>query len=371
MGNVSAQNPYPPSVPGMPPGIPPMPQPMPPPAAGLPAPPPGMPYPGGIPSGRGMQYPAPVPGMRPMQVPGVPANLRPAETRQAAEWALPMTSGEAHLTSGPEGSVYVSLSDPNRIVRFDTRAQRFSDWPSGSIARPRGIAVDRQGAVWFAGAGAIGRLDPASGQVREYRLPSGGNAEQVAIDSRGAVWFTLQNAVGRLDPVTGQSEETAVGGRPLALAADSVGNVWVVAQDLDRVFKFEAQGTPPVQISLGPGSQPFGLAIGRDGSTLWVLLGGPQPAVVGVDTLSGQFGRHYQLPGVSLQAARPFVLDARGEVWLAGTGANPFLRLNTANGVSVPVSVPNASVAIQDLTVDGSGNIWYLSGIAGRLGTLQ
>lgn len=368
MGTGLAQTYNPP--PGVP--IPAMPQPMPTPSPGFPLPP-GQPYPGGTINRSGTPYPSPVPGgMRPMQVPGAPAALGAPEVRQASEWPLSAPSAGARLALGPDGDIFVSLSDLNRIVRFDPRTHRSSDWPSG-LPGPKGIAVDRQGRVWFAAMGGIGQLNPATGQVREFRPPTGGDANQVAIDSRGGVWFTLSTTgmLGRLDPGTGRIEQFELGGPPLALAADRAGNAWVAVQNRDGVLKFDGRTNQPAEISLGPGSQPVGLAISQDGSRLWVLLGGVQSAVIGLDAGSGQFDRHYRLPGLPPGLNPPLAIDGRGELWMAGSGGSPFIRLNMLSGASAPVVVPNASSPIGDLTVDGAGNVWYVSGSAGRIGMLQ
>jgi len=371
-GNVLAQNPYsrPPGSP-MPPSIPPMPQPMPSPHPGIPPSPSGMPYPGGTYPGAPAPYPRAAPGVRPMPAPGMTDQLRPAEMRQAQEWALPAASGETHLAPAPDGSVFLALTDGSRILRFDPRSQRFSEWASLPLPRPKGIAVDRQGMVWFAGDGGIGRLDHVTGEVRAYRLPSGGDTERVATDSRGGIWYTAGSRVGRLETATGQAEETPLPGPPLGLVADRIGNAWVIVQDQDRVLKFADPGSPPVEISLGPGSQPLAHAIAQDGSTLWVLLGGAQPAVVALDTLSGQFGGHYRVPDGVSRSARPLAVAPRGDVWLAASGASPFLRLDPLSGASVPVTLMGARGPVQDLMTDSNGNLWYVSGITGRLGILQ
>ncbi|MDZ4384656.1 MAG: hypothetical protein U0940_04135, partial [Nitrospirota bacterium] len=108
-------------------------------------------------------------------------------------------------------------------------------------SQPYGIAVDAQGVVWFSGqlANKIGRLDPSSGAIKEYEIPSAkgattdnkwvyspsertppsspsgssaGSPLNMAVDSQGVLWFTEQlgNKIGMFDPATESFKEYAI-----------------------------------------------------------------------------------------------------------------------------------------------------------------
>src|SRR5438093_1270909 len=54
--------------------------------------------------------------------------------------------------------------------------------------------------------GNIGKLDPATGEIIEYKLPEGARDPHTPLfDSSGVLWFSVQgaNMAGRLDPKTG------------------------------------------------------------------------------------------------------------------------------------------------------------------------
>ena len=74
---------------------------------------------------------------------------------------------------------------------------------------PHGLIEDRDGNIWFTGnfAGLIGKLNPRTGEVTEYKLPDpkARDPHSLVFDHDGILWFSVQqaNIVGRLDPKTG------------------------------------------------------------------------------------------------------------------------------------------------------------------------
>ena len=83
---------------------------------------------------------------------------------------------------------------------------RYYDLPRG--ARPHDVAPDPRpgGPVWYTaqGQGALGRLDPASGQIVQIELGPGSSPHGVIVGPDGAPWVTDSglNAIVRVDPAT-------------------------------------------------------------------------------------------------------------------------------------------------------------------------
>ena len=75
---------------------------------------------------------------------------------------------------------------------------------------PHGLVEDKDGNIWFTGnhAALIGKLDPKTGVVTEYKIPDPKvkDPHSLSFAPDGILWFTAQqsNAVGRLDPKTGE-----------------------------------------------------------------------------------------------------------------------------------------------------------------------
>ena len=79
-------------------------------------------------------------------------------------------------------------------------------------SRPRRGAVDEHNRLWFAeyGGNAIGMLDPKTGKIQEWVLPTPwGQPYDVVTDKNGEAWTgsMMSDRVSRLDPKTGDFVE--------------------------------------------------------------------------------------------------------------------------------------------------------------------
>jgi virginiamycin B lyase len=86
-------------------------------------------------------------------------------------------------------------------------------------ARPRRIAIGPGDMVWYSdyARGFLGRLDPASGQVKEWASPSGPKSNPYGIVfTKGALWYNESgakpNTIVRFDPATEKFQSWAIPG---------------------------------------------------------------------------------------------------------------------------------------------------------------
>jgi virginiamycin B lyase len=86
-------------------------------------------------------------------------------------------------------------------------------------ARPRRIAITPDDKVWYTdfARGFLGRLDPATGEVKEWQSPSGPKSLPYGIAStKGAIWYNESaakpNTVVRFDPNTEKFQSWAIPG---------------------------------------------------------------------------------------------------------------------------------------------------------------
>lgn len=132
-------------------------------------------------------------------------------------------SGPWDIKTGPNGLLYVSESNVNRIAIFDPRALQFR--PSLLVktfdATPWGLLYAPDKHIWFTErrGNKIGEI--VNGTIRDFGIKQNDSyPEALAAGSDGNLWFTEGNAtyVGRIDPKTGKF------GSALALPSGSIPN---------------------------------------------------------------------------------------------------------------------------------------------------
>lgn len=325
------------------------------------------------------QMPGPgIPGTAPgaPSRPGIPPTIAPAAVAptvpaRAREFPLPAPTAQGKLALGPDGSIYVALTDANRIARFDSRTGAFQNLTLPSVARPRGLALDRQGALWYAGTTGVGKLNPLTGQVREYPIPAGSRAEEITVDPRNMIWFTRPdgNLVCRLDPDSGMVKEMPVPARPQSILADRAGNIWVTLAGQDKLLVFNTNAESWRDVQLPSGLQPSDISLGPDGTLLW-LTGSGARAALGYDTAAGRVYREFQSP-IGAAGSGLVASDGRGLIWLVSSASSTLVRMDTRSGTSQPLSLATPNPGIQDILVDQNGRLWYLAIGSSRLGVVE
>src|SRR6266581_1081376 len=220
-----------------------------------------------------------------------------AQTGIVTSWTPPDGQyGIMTTTVDAQGDVWFAEQNANYIGRFDTRQQTFRIFPlgtwKGSPLGPQDLHFDGRGLLWFTAeaGGAIGALDPQTGQIIFYRLPNPqAQVFSLATDTTGRLWFTevLPGKLGMFDPATGTLTELpvpALWGKPPALyqlLLDHQGKIWFVDVGADALVRYapEKHTLTFFRLSL-PGSAPFGLTLDPAG-TLWFAVGGSPANYVG------------------------------------------------------------------------------------------
>jgi virginiamycin B lyase len=305
---------------------------------------------------------------------GIAPGANPGFAARVSEWPVPTPEFARDPAPGPDGNIYVAVMHGNRIARFDTRAKAFREWDLPPGARPHGLLVDRQGIVWYTGNGngTIGRLDPATGKVTEYRTPSGGGGPHtLVIADDGYIWFTLQSGdkVGRLDPASGGITEYRTSGGPYGITLDRAGKVWFCRMGADMLGRLDPNTGVITDLPMPAGSRPRRMATGPDGM-LWVTLYGSN-RLVQVDPAAAKIVRDYGLPAGGGGGAYAVTVDGAGIVWANEIATDTVVRLDPKTGDLRVVPLPSKGVGIRKMIVDGAGKLWYMGSHNGRLGVVE
>ena len=305
---------------------------------------------------------------------GITPGAHPDPSGKVREWAVPTPRFARDPAPAPDGSIYIAVMSGNKVARFDPKTQQFREWDLPPGHRPHGVLVDKQGIVWTTGNGngTIGRLDPASGRMSEFKTPSGGGGPHTLVitDDGATIWFTMQsgNKVASLDTKSGAIREYPTSGGPYGVALDKAGNVWFCRMGDNKLGKLDPRSGKMSEIDMGSGSRPRRIAAAPDG-VLWVThYGNGKLAKVAPGAM--KIVKQYDLPGGD---AGPYALTLDGGRIVGANEINTdtVVRLDPRTEQMRVVKLPSSNIGIRKMVTDASGKLWYMGSHNGRLGVVE
>jgi virginiamycin B lyase len=110
----------------------------------------------------------------------------------------------------PQGNPWVALLRTNLVAKIDPSTLKVTHFKQANDAsRSRRIEVTSDGSVWYGdeARGFLGRINPASGEAKEWQAPGGAGSRPYALtrDDQGRLWFSETGPEKRLvgfDPKT-------------------------------------------------------------------------------------------------------------------------------------------------------------------------
>jgi len=245
-----------------------------------------------------------------------------------------------------------------------------ADWSEGTPSRWDGraahdVAIDQDGSVWFADDATpertLGKLDPRTGRVTDYKLADQANAAEsshaLVFDKAGDIWFAngSEGAPTKFDPETGKffryprPHNIPASGDFIAL--DSHGNIW--SPHREGAFKLDPATGQYTNYSATPGKANYDIAVDRE-DDVWVSEPGGNRMTV-VDPHTGKVGQFNLDPA----ALHDFEVTAEDRELSASLG----LTANTATPLE---KGPRRSVADREMDV-----IWVCEFFADRLAKID
>jgi virginiamycin B lyase len=167
---------------------------------------------------------------------GLIGKLNP-KTGEVTEYKMPDERASDPHTAvfDQQGILWFTVQGGNMVGRLDPRTGKIElkEVPTRS-ALPYGIAVNSKGVPVFCefGSNKMASIDPKSLAITEYKLPEGARPRRMAIDARDLVYYTdfERGFLGRLNTATGEVKEWASPGGPAAspygIAITPDGMVW-------------------------------------------------------------------------------------------------------------------------------------------------
>ncbi|MDH4183389.1 MAG: hypothetical protein OEV92_04140 [Nitrospinota bacterium] len=263
---------------------------------------------------------------------------------------------------------------------------------------PYAITTDSKGIIWFTEMSnhSVARLDPATGELKEYRLPSAeglpdpewdydpntklttpqsydvysvGNPGAIAVDKNDVIWFVtlLGNSVVRFDPVKEEFTEFMVPSdhaQPYDLAPDADGRVWFVEKNTGKIGYVLAGDQRMVEIDLESGANPMGIILDKKGM-VWIgdvpgnFLGRYDPAT--------QKLKKFPINVANSQPGQ-MRFDHLGNLWVCMLHSQQLGVLIPEPGVYSVVPLPGYNAVPQALAPDAKGRIWIVDSMTNQIG---
>jgi virginiamycin B lyase len=305
---------------------------------------------------------------------GITPGAHPNLAGKVSEWPVPTPQFARDPAVAPDGSIYISVMAGNKVARFDPKTQSFKEWDLPAGHRPHGLLVDKHGMVWTTGNGngTIGKLDPVSGKMTEFKTPSGGGGPHTLVitDDQRAIWFTMQsgNKVASLDTRTGAIKEYPSSGGPYGLALDKAGNVWFCRMGDNKMGKLDPNTGQMAEVDTGGGSRPRRVATAPDGM-LWITFYG-NGKLAKLDPSAMKVVKTYPLPAGD-SGPYAVTVDGGGMVWANEISTDTVVRFDPKTEQMRVVQLPSKNVGIRKMVTDASGRLWYMGSHNGRLGVVE
>ncbi|MCC7045274.1 MAG: lyase [Alphaproteobacteria bacterium] len=227
---------------------------------------------------------------------------------------------------------------------------------------PHDVACTPDGIAWYAGqqSGALGRLDPKTGAVREIPLGKGSAPHGVIVGPDGALWLTDggRNAILRVDPGTEAVKVLPLPkGTPYAnlntAAFDAKGIVWFTGQS--GYYGKADPATGEVKVWQSPkGRGPYGIAATPGGDIYYASLAGSH--IAGIDTATG-LAQVIEPPNRD-QGARRMWSDSKGMIWVSEWNSGYVSRYDPAGKAWKSWKLPGDRPQTYAVYVDEKDMVW-------------
>ena len=246
------------------------------------------------------------------------------------EWQTP-TLGQRTRDpiQAPDGSIWWAGQYGNLIGRLDPKTGEMKEYPLPANAKPHTVELDAKGIPWYTGNmnGTIGKVDPATGKITEYKMPdpAAKDPHTMVFDRQGIVWFTLQNSnmVGRLDPDSGAIKLVTLPNRdskPYGIKIDAEGNPWFACNGRPCLYKINPSDMALTEIKLPlEGTTVRRLDIAQDGMIWYMNSGRGQ-----LGRFNPKTGEIKEWPSPSGPKSHPYaIVVVDGVVWYNESGVRP------------------------------------------------
>ncbi|HEY4919900.1 MAG TPA: carboxypeptidase regulatory-like domain-containing protein [Xanthobacteraceae bacterium] len=264
------------------------------------------------------------------------------------------------------GEMFISKFDPKTLKLTEYPVQKFKPKaPEGQLS----LEYDTDGKFWFDTMyqGALGTLDPKTGETKLYPLPAKWNDDSVQLnfvglrhDVDGKVWtksvgtqdiFRLDIASGNWDKFHPTSSLPAGHYSIYQVISDSKNNLWMAEFVDGHIGKIDAKTGAVTWYPL-PTAHGRARRMEIDDQDRILLTEYRGNAVALFDTRAEKFIAEYKLPTPYSGPYRA-ATDKNGDIWVAGMQTDRAIRLDPKTGKAVEYLMPG-DTNMRSLYIDNS-----------------
>ncbi len=282
--------------------------------------------------------------------------------QDGSDWTMGIASkyeakGPHDVEPDPFGYIWIADSQVDglrTVSRLDPGTGEIRDYklPSkdGLAGASHGLVIDQKGNAWFNGDGGFIKVDPQTDVTSYYKPPAGVGAVggTLDVDNQGRIWASSREGAIRYDPSTGiytdyKSEITAYEGRTYGVAVDALGNGWWAQMAIDKVGMGNGR-TGEVKIVDIDRVDRWDDLMTEDDKEIFASIGSDwnsaTPWAQGPRRLGGEKNGNY--------------------IWVANYWGNNISRIDIRTHEVKNFEYPNQSAfpGIYDTTIDKNGMVW-------------
>lgn len=298
-----------------------------------------------------------------------PIEAEPEEASQAqpatetlVEYPVPAGAHPHDVAPAPDGTVWYTAQHQGALGRLDPASGETHHIPLGNGSRPHGVIVGPDGAAWVTDGGlnAIVRVDAETEAVQSFPLPAdrgNANLNTAAFDGNGVLWFTGQNGVyGRLNPAVGEVEvfDAPRGRGPYGITTTPNGEIYYASLAGSHIARIDTE-TGEAAIVEPPTSGQGARRVWSDSQgRIWVSEW--NAGQVGVYDPTTEAWQEWPLPGDAPRAYAVYV-DERDHVWLSDFGSNALVRFEPETETFTVFALPTPGAAVRQI-LGRAGEVW-------------
>jgi virginiamycin B lyase len=268
------------------------------------------------------------------------------------------------VAPAPDGGVWFTAQGAGALGRLDPATSKVTLFPLGDGSAPHGVIIGPDNAPWITDGGqdAILRVDPVTHAVSRFALPQSrdrANLNTLTFDRAGVVWFTGQNGIyGRCDPKSGKVEVWPAprGVGPYGINTAPSGEVYFVSLAGSYLAQLN-RADATVRVLEPPTHDAGTRRIWPDSKgQLWISEwnGGNLDRF---DPAGGTWD-HWRPPGDRPRLYAVYV-DETDKVWVSDWGTQQVLRFDPATGKFAAFTAPHARGDADVRQLNGrKGEVW-------------